>query len=60
MICPDCDGKGEYLKTWSTGHREMWPCSTCNGSGTTHCCDGHQTQEEQACTPPPLPEQSTT
>lgn len=36
MICPTCHGTG-YAREGLPD-----PCIECQGSGLTHCCEGHQ------------------
>lgn len=53
MICEPCHGTGRIFKRARrprNGIRpvEDWPCSSCNGTGFDHCCDGLRAQPESA------------
>jgi hypothetical protein len=53
MICPQCHGKrtfpaGKLLHESPEERCEdiCVPCTTCQGQGVIHCCEGEQEQPE--------------
>lgn len=48
MKCPDCYNGFQRVgsATFATGHKALvhLPCTTCEGCGIVHCCEGLQSQ----------------
>lgn len=59
MRCEACHGSGHLAvatRAWTLPGAPRilidQPCTTCNGSGVSHCCEGDRACPDAATTPP--------